>query len=82
MADGTSLVEEIVTNDDELRRFQYRIVEGPMPPDFHLGTVDVLEDAGGSLVIYSTDIQPDDAAPILRAALAGALQELKRQLES
>jgi hypothetical protein len=37
--------------------------------------------AGASL-IYSTDIQPDDAAPMLRAALTGALQELKRQLES
>lgn len=39
---GMELVEEIVTVDDELRRFQYRITEGPMPLEFHLGTVDVL----------------------------------------
>lgn len=48
---GTELVEEIVTVDDELRRFQYRITGGPMTLDFHLATVDVLPDGDGSLVV-------------------------------
>jgi hypothetical protein len=60
-----ALEEEIVTSDDELRRFQYRVVEmsdtrtsaPPVPasPDI-LATVDVIEDGAGSLVIYSTEI--------------------------
>lgn len=81
MAGGISIVEDIVTNDDDLRRFQYRIVEGPMPVDYHLGTVDVLEDGAGSLVIYSTEIEPGDAAEMMSAGFAGGLQALKAQLE-
>lgn len=77
----TTIVEDIVTNDDELRRFQYRIVEGPMPVDYHLGTIDVLEDGAGSLVIYSTEIEPGDGAEMMSGGFAGALQELKAQLE-
>lgn len=78
---GASIVEEIVTSDDDLRRFQYRIVEGPMPVDYHLGTVDVLEDGDGSLVIYSTEIEPGDGAEMMSAGFAAALEELKRQQE-
>ena len=33
--------------DDELRRFQYSIVSGPMQPEYHLATVDVIEDGEG-----------------------------------
>lgn len=81
MTGGVAIVEDIVTNDDELRRFQYRIVEGPMPVDYHLGTVDVLDDRDGSLVIYSTEIEPGYGAEMMSQAFAGALQELKKQLE-
>jgi len=68
---GYSLEEEIVTSDDALRRFQYRIVEsnigsskGPVSNLIdHLATVDVIEGGAGSLVIYSTDVvSADDRA--------------------
>lgn len=36
---GGKLEEEIVTSDDDLRRFQYRITSGDMPVEFHLGTM-------------------------------------------
>lgn len=78
---GVELVEEIVTVDDELRRFQYRITEGPMPLEFHLGTVDVLPDDDGSLVIYSTEVIPDDAKPVFDAAIASGVEGLKAHLE-
>jgi hypothetical protein len=78
---GADLVEEIVTSDDALRRFQYRISEGPMPLDFHLGTVDVLAEGDGSLVIYSTDVAPDDAKALFDPSIAGGLEGLKAHLE-
>lgn len=78
---GSELAEEIVTVDDELRRFQYKITEGPMPIEFHLGTVDVLPDGEGSLVIYSTEVVPDDAKPLFDPAIAGGVQGLKGYLE-
>lgn len=75
------LVEEIVTADDDLRRFQYRITDGPMPVEFHLATVDVLPDADGSLVIYSTEVLPDDAKAVFDPALANGLEGLRAYLE-
>jgi hypothetical protein len=78
---GSELSEEIVTSDDELRRFQYRITDGPMPLEFHLGTVDVLPDGDGSLVVYSTDVLPDDVKPVFDPAISDAVEGLKRFLE-
>lgn len=44
----------VVTQDDTLRRFRYRVVEGlPEPAEFHLGTIDAFADGDGSRVIYS-----------------------------
>ncbi len=79
---GIEVQEEIITNDDELRRLQYRIVGGAMPVEFHLGTVDVLEDGDGSLLIYSTDVQPDGLAKPMRASLGAAVEGLKTHLEA
>lgn len=67
-----------MTVDDELRRFQYRITEGPMPPEFHLGTVDVLPDGDGSLVIHSTEVVPDDAKPVFDDASPAASTASRR----
>jgi carbon monoxide dehydrogenase subunit G len=73
--------EEIVTNDDELRRLQYRIVGGAVPVDFHLGTIDVLEDGDGSLVVYSTDVQPDGLGKVMKGSITTAVEGLKKHLE-
>lgn len=77
---GPTLTEEIVTNDGELRRFQYRITDG-MPVEFHLGTVDVLDDGDGSLVVYSTEVTPDDLGSIMDGAIAAGIQGLKEHCE-
>src|SRR3954471_23626539 len=75
---GIEVDEQIVTNDDDLRRFQYRIVGGALPVDFHLGTVDVLEDGAGSLVIYGTDVVPDGFAKPMGASVGAAVEGLKK----
>ena len=38
IAGAGELVEDIVTSDDALRRFQYRITGGAFTPEYHLGT--------------------------------------------
>lgn len=78
---GGRLEEEIVTSDDRLRRFQYRIVAGDMPVEHHIGTVDVLADGPSSLVVYSTDVAPDEVAEQMDGVLAAGLQGLKTHLE-
>ncbi|MFU8840632.1 MAG: SRPBCC family protein [Nitriliruptoraceae bacterium] len=78
---GGQLEEEIVTSDDELRRFQYRIVGGDMPLDFHLATIDVLPVGEGSLVVYSTEVEPAEAAGQMGAVLSAGLDGLRHHLE-
>lgn len=83
MLDGdVPLDEEIVTNDADLRRFQYRIVGGGVPVESHLGTVDVLEQGGASLVVYSTEVTPDEVAGTLGPAIEDGLNGLKSYCES
>lgn len=81
LAGGHELREDVVNVDDELRRFQYRITEG-MPVDYHLGTVDVLEDGPqASLVVYSTEVTPDGLAKLMGRSVEGGVQGLKAHLE-
>lgn len=79
---GVPLDEEIVTNDDGLRRFQYRIVGGAMAVSSHLGTVDVLDQGNSSLVVYSTEVTPDELAGALGPAIEQGLRGLKTYYES
>lgn len=79
---GVPLEEEIVTNDARLRRFQYRIVGGGVPADSHLGTIDVLGlDDGRSLVVYGTEITPDELAGTMGPAIEDGVRGLKEFCE-
>jgi uncharacterized membrane protein len=83
LAGGSALVEEIVTLDDELRRLQYRAVDGDLPVSSHLGTIDVLELSGdSSIVVYSTEIEPAELADAFHAAIDEAVAALPSYLGS
>jgi uncharacterized protein YndB with AHSA1/START domain len=77
---GVRMPEEILVNDAVQRRFQYRITT----PIFthHRGTIDVI-DLGDEtcLVVYSTEADPRTMALTIAGGTAGALDELKRQME-
>jgi hypothetical protein len=77
-----SIVEEIVTVDDDLMRFQYTITEMPVPIEAHLTTIDVLPDGDGSLLIIGVNVKPDELAPIIKPAMEGALAGIKNHVES
>ncbi|HEX9260222.1 MAG TPA: SRPBCC family protein, partial [Acidimicrobiales bacterium] len=80
LGSGLPLPEEIIVNDPVQRRFQYRITA----PLFqhHRGTIDVLDiDDGTSVVVYATDADPRAMALTIGGGTAGALAELKRQME-
>lgn len=81
LADGSPLSEEIITNDPELRRFQYRITGG-MPVESHLGTVDVIDNGSNTLVVYSTEITPDSLAGVLGPAVEDGVHGLKEYCEA
>jgi len=78
---GIPMPEEIVVHDAIQRRFQYKITV-PMFA-YHRGGIDVI-DLGDEtcLVMYSTDADPRAMALTIGGATAGALDELRRQMES
>jgi Polyketide cyclase / dehydrase and lipid transport len=81
---GMPLVEDIVTVDHHLRRFQYRVT-GPIPVAFHLATVDVIDDHPDDdtscLLVYSTEIDPEPMAFVFDGAIADAVATLARMLD-
>ena len=80
LASGVQMPEEILVNDRALRRFQYRIAAPIIR--HHRGTIDVLDLGDGSCVVaYATDADPRTMALTIAGASAGALEELKRQME-
>jgi uncharacterized protein YndB with AHSA1/START domain len=78
---GVEIVEDVVTNDADLRRFQYRITAAPFPIGAHLGTVDVLDVDGSALVVYSTEITPDELAAVMGPSIEGGVAGLKAYCE-
>jgi uncharacterized protein YndB with AHSA1/START domain len=80
LGSGIPMPEEILVNDPVQRRFQYRIT-APMFA-YHRGTIDVIElDHSACLVVYSTDADPRTMALTIGGGTAGALDELKRQMD-
>jgi uncharacterized protein YndB with AHSA1/START domain len=78
---GATLIEEIVTNDPELRRFQYRAIGGDLAVERHLGTIDVIELAPDrSIVVYGTEIEPETLAVPFEAAISEAVRTLPQHV--
>lgn len=77
LASGLRFEERIVTLDNDLRRFQYSIINNPIVKT-HLGTVDVIADGDDRcLVIYSTELEPEVMALVIAGAAGAGLQQLK-----
>ena len=77
---GLPIPEQIVTDDQVQRRFQYRIT-GPMVRE-HLSTLDVLDLGDGtSVAVYSADADPSVMALVIAGAAGNALEHVRQQLE-
>ncbi|HEX9682655.1 MAG TPA: SRPBCC family protein [Acidimicrobiales bacterium] len=82
LGSGLPITEDIVTNDADLRRFQYRIT-GPLPTEYHLATVDIFDlGPGDCLLVYSTEIVPEAMSYVLSGAIDAAVTNLKTRLEA
>ena len=76
---GIVFEEEIVLVDNDLRRFQYSIVNNPLITK-HLGMFDVIDMAPDRcIVIYSTDIEPEVLGLAIGAAAGSGLANLEKK---
>lgn len=79
-ASGVAMPEEILVSDAVQHRFQYRLTASIFK--HHRGTIDAIDlDDGSTLVVYSTEADPRTMALVIAGGTAGALDELKRQME-
>ena len=68
----------IVTNDSQLRRFQYRVASA----EGHLATVDVLPvGENDTMVVYSVELGSDDLAAAWGPYVEEGVKGLKRYLD-
>mgnify|MGYP001178305767 FL=1 len=78
---GIPMPEEILVCDDVHYRFQYRTTVSVFT--YHRGMIDVIDLGDDTcVVVYSTDADPRAMALTIGGATAGALEELRRQMES
>ena len=79
-ADGRVLPEEIVTDDQLQRRFQYRLAV-PFVRE-HLSTLDVIDLGDGTtVVVYGVDAVPATLALVIGGAAGSALEHLRTIME-
>ena len=76
-----ALTEKILLVDAAARRYEYTITESPMPISSHQASMEVVPDGTGSRLIWATEVEPDDLAPIFDSVAEGGAQALKKQLE-
>ena len=79
---GMEIQEQVTTNDGALRRLQYSIVGGPMVPEHHVATIDVIEEGDGCLLVYSCDVRPDDLGAVFDGVYAGATKTIAGRFTS
>jgi hypothetical protein len=80
-ANGVTVKEVLVTNDQEARRLVYAVVGGQLT--HHSAAVEVCRDgAGGSLVVWITDFLPDSFADYIEKQMTEAAMVMKAFLES
>ena len=79
-ATGIPMPEQILTDDQIARRFQYRIT-APMVRE-HVSTLDVHDlDDGTCLVVYAADADPATMALVIAGAAGSALERLRDRME-
>lgn len=81
-ANGAVVRELIVDVDDERRRIAYTAVEGPLGLTHHNASFEVQAGpGGGTLLVWVTDVLPDEAAPAVEGMMDQGVIAMRRTLD-
>ncbi|WP_397453103.1 SRPBCC family protein [Pseudomonas sp. NA-150] len=87
-ADGTTIVERLITFDEDHMNYSYALLEGPSPVIDYVGTMSAKDDGnGGTLASWSSSflVQGADEAQVVEhfeAIYRAGLARLKSVIES
>lgn len=80
-ANGAAVKERLVGVDDAARRLAYTVIESDLGFSHHSAAAQVVEDAEGTLFVWTTDVLPDDQAPVVAGLMEAGLTAITSTLE-
>jgi Polyketide cyclase / dehydrase and lipid transport len=81
-ADGTVVHERFVARADDERRITYSVVGGSVRPDRDTAEMLVVGEGDGCRFVWTHDVEPDDLAPGIQAAMDRGAEVVKGTLEA
>jgi len=80
LADGGKLIEKVVSVDANLHRVLYAITESPLNMSFHVASMELEPTQTGTRLVWTTDIQPEQAAGQFEPMLDMACKDMQSTL--
>lgn len=78
---GMTIDEPIIDCDDDASRLVWTAVGDQLPFRHYNASVQVFEHKGGSRVVWTADLLPDEAAPTVEAMMAQGMEVMARTLD-
>lgn len=82
---GAVARERLIDADDERRRLVYGVIDGPFAMDHHQAAVVVAardDGSPGARLSWTTDVLPDDLAPLIEQLMTAGAAAMTRTLRS
>ncbi len=82
LKDGGKLVESIISVDADLHRVMYSITASPLNMSFHVASMELEPTPTGARLIWTTDLQPEQAAEQFEPLLDMACADMQSTLQN
>lgn len=80
MPGAGEIAERILSVDDAAMKIEYSCIESVPPLDYHLASIEVIEEGDRCRMIWCTEVQPAAFEPFIRESMAGCLQKIEALL--
>jgi hypothetical protein len=80
MADGSKVVERVISIDHPNMRLAYTITEGPIPLEYHSASMQVHGSDKGTRLVWTWDFKPDGLSEAIEPILKTAADSIRAAL--
>ncbi len=80
--DGVGEIKEkIIEVNQEKRTLSYSVIESPAPLNHHLAKITVLESNHLSRLVWTSEVEPDEFAQLIKDGMESSIKEIKKIVE-